>query len=114
MSYLLGGFVFFNFTFFKIFLDDYYIENGIIYQKETNNLLDIKQKDLSQSKDCFKQIIEETPNFNSNVCCGLCGSILTYELLINEHLPNIHPEVLTNGIVDLEEIPYEVKNINFF
>nr|CAD2188252.1 unnamed protein product [Meloidogyne enterolobii] len=93
LSYLLG--------------DDYYIENGIIYQKETNNLLDIKQKDLSQSKDCFKQIIEETPNFNSNVCCGLCGSILTYELLINEHLPNIHPEVLTNGIVDLEEIPYE-------
>ncbi|CAK5072925.1 unnamed protein product [Meloidogyne enterolobii] len=86
---------------------NYYIENGIIYQKETNNLVDIKQKDLRQSNNCFKQIIEETPNFNSNVCCGLCGSILTYELLINEHLPNIHPEVLTNGIVDLEEIPYE-------
>uniref|UniRef100_A0A1I8C222 C2H2-type domain-containing protein n=1 Tax=Meloidogyne hapla TaxID=6305 RepID=A0A1I8C222_MELHA len=91
--------------------DDYYIENGIIYQKQNNNLINSKQKDLNQSNNYFsnknQQIIEDTPNFNSNVCCGLCGSILTYELLINEHLPNIHPEVLANGVVDLEEIPYE-------
>ncbi|KAF7637319.1 hypothetical protein Mgra_00003288 [Meloidogyne graminicola] len=91
--------------------DDFFVENGIVYQKQSNYDY-IKQRELIQPINSYipnknQQTIEEAPNFNSNVCCGLCGSVLTYELLINEHLPNVHPEVLANGVVDLEEIPYE-------
>lgn len=46
---------------------------------------------------------------DSNICCGLCGEIVPYELLVTDHLPAFHPEVLKDGIVDLEEIPYEVR-----
>uniref|UniRef100_A0A1I7XGA5 C2H2-type domain-containing protein n=1 Tax=Heterorhabditis bacteriophora TaxID=37862 RepID=A0A1I7XGA5_HETBA len=45
---------------------------------------------------------------NKNICCGLCGEIVPYENLMTEHLPNNHPEVLGDGTMDLEEIPYEV------
>jgi hypothetical protein len=35
-------------------------------------------------------------------------NIFRYDLLMQEHLPMFHPEVMSDGIVDLEEIPYEV------
>lgn len=44
----------------------------------------------------------------TSICCGLCGEIVPYETLLDEHLPDFHPEVLNDGVVDLEEIPYEV------
>uniref|UniRef100_A0A914ZG12 C2H2-type domain-containing protein n=2 Tax=Parascaris univalens TaxID=6257 RepID=A0A914ZG12_PARUN len=46
---------------------------------------------------------------NKNICCGLCGEIVPYDLLMSEHLPSQHPEVLGDGgSMDFEEIPYEV------
>lgn len=30
---------------------------------------------------------------NKNICCGLCGEIVPYDLLMSEHLPSQHPEV---------------------
>ncbi|CAJ0956329.1 unnamed protein product, partial [Mesorhabditis belari] len=42
-----------------------------------------------------------------NIGCGLCGEIVPEELLMSEHLPNAHPEVLGDGTNELEEIPYE-------
>ncbi|KAL3083058.1 hypothetical protein niasHS_010860 [Heterodera schachtii] len=44
----------------------------------------------------------------SNICCGLCGEIVPYNLLVSDHLPAFHAEVLRDGVVDLEEIPYEI------
>ncbi|CAJ0573901.1 unnamed protein product, partial [Mesorhabditis spiculigera] len=43
----------------------------------------------------------------NNICCGLCGDIVPEELLMTEHLPNVHPDVLGEGAQDLEEIPYD-------
>jgi hypothetical protein len=46
---------------------------------------------------------------STNVCCGLCGAIVLYELFVSDHLPVFHPEVLVDdGVIHLEEIPYEV------
>ncbi|KHN71051.1 hypothetical protein Tcan_02564 [Toxocara canis] len=46
---------------------------------------------------------------SKNICCGLCGEIVPYDLLMSEHLPSQHPEVLGDGTaMDFEEIPYEV------
>ncbi len=45
---------------------------------------------------------------NKNICCGLCGEIVPYDLLMSEHLPQMHPEVLGDGAdMHMEEIPYE-------
>lgn len=44
----------------------------------------------------------------TNVCCGICGDIVPYDNLMSDHLPAFHPEVLGDGTIDLEEIPYEV------
>uniref|UniRef100_A0A914X9W9 C2H2-type domain-containing protein n=1 Tax=Plectus sambesii TaxID=2011161 RepID=A0A914X9W9_9BILA len=44
---------------------------------------------------------------NKNICCGLCGEIVPYEHLMSDHLPNNHPEVLGEGDMHMEEIPYE-------
>jgi len=44
---------------------------------------------------------------NKNICCGLCGEIVPYEHLMSDHLPNNHPEVLGEGDMQMEEIPYE-------
>lgn len=30
---------------------------------------------------------------SKNICCGLCGEIVPYDLLMSEHLPVQHPEV---------------------
>ncbi|VDM45051.1 unnamed protein product [Toxocara canis] len=46
---------------------------------------------------------------SKNICCGLCGEIVPYDLLMSDHLPSQHPEVLGDGTaMDFEEIPYEV------
>ncbi|VDD92000.1 unnamed protein product [Enterobius vermicularis] len=45
---------------------------------------------------------------SKNICCGLCGEIVPYDLLMSEHLPVQHPEVIGDDNLDLEEIPYEV------
>ncbi|PAV69598.1 hypothetical protein WR25_02099 isoform B [Diploscapter pachys] len=43
-----------------------------------------------------------------NVCCGLCGEIVPYDLLVSEHLPRMHPETFSEGTrFDYEEMPYE-------
>ncbi|GMT03321.1 hypothetical protein PENTCL1PPCAC_25495 [Pristionchus entomophagus] len=46
---------------------------------------------------------------NKNVCCGLCGEIVPYERLIDEHLPMHHPEwgQVVGTDRDLEEISYD-------
>ncbi|CAI4228712.1 unnamed protein product [Auanema sp. JU1783] len=44
---------------------------------------------------------------SKNICCGLCGEIVPYDNLMSVHLPNMHPEVLGDGTMNLEEIPYE-------
>jgi hypothetical protein len=125
--------------------DDYYIDNGILCQKEpifdTNNAISDSQhiqpsftgqhyprhqqqqklRHLQQggpSGNIIPQSVHPMPPSSgtatviplesTNICCGLCGTIVRYEQLISEHLPTFHPEVLVDGVVDLEEIPYEV------
>ncbi|GMT34081.1 hypothetical protein PFISCL1PPCAC_25378, partial [Pristionchus fissidentatus] len=44
---------------------------------------------------------------NKHICCGLCGEIVPYDLLLREHLPMHHPEVYGEGQMDLEEISYD-------
>uniref|UniRef100_A0AC35U4R4 C2H2-type domain-containing protein n=1 Tax=Rhabditophanes sp. KR3021 TaxID=114890 RepID=A0AC35U4R4_9BILA len=41
------------------------------------------------------------------VCCGVCGEIVPFENLMAHHLPEQHPEIMTNyESVDFEEVPY--------
>uniref|UniRef100_A0A0N4ZPV4 C2H2-type domain-containing protein n=1 Tax=Parastrongyloides trichosuri TaxID=131310 RepID=A0A0N4ZPV4_PARTI len=42
-----------------------------------------------------------------NVCCGMCGEVVPFDSLMNQHLPERHPEIMnSNGSVDFEEVPY--------
>uniref|UniRef100_A0A0K0G341 C2H2-type domain-containing protein n=1 Tax=Strongyloides venezuelensis TaxID=75913 RepID=A0A0K0G341_STRVS len=42
-----------------------------------------------------------------NVCCGMCGEVVPFDSLMNQHLPERHPEIMNgNGSVDFEEVPY--------
>uniref|UniRef100_A0A7E4VFV0 C2H2-type domain-containing protein n=1 Tax=Panagrellus redivivus TaxID=6233 RepID=A0A7E4VFV0_PANRE len=45
---------------------------------------------------------------SANVCCGICGEVMPYELLMSAHLPNSHPEILADGEPDFEEVSYDV------
>lgn len=87
--------------YFIKFLDQYFVDNGVLYQKPQNQSV---------------QPSNNTLEFNfldpTSICCGLCGEIVPYETLLDEHLPEFHPEVLNDGVVDLEEIPYEVYFTN--
>lgn len=31
---------------------------------------------------------------SKNICCGLCGEIVLYDLLLSSHIPQHHPEVM--------------------
>lgn len=88
------------------FLDEYFVDNGVLYQKQS---VPHQQNIIAPPTD------GRTLEFNfldpSNICCGLCGEIVPYDTLMDEHLPIFHPEVLSDGVVDLEEIPYEVRFI---
>lgn len=71
----------------------YVDENGAIMEEQT-------QQDLRAVEFNFLD--------SKNICCGLCGEIVPYDLLMSEHLPMQHPEVIGDDSLDLEEIPYEV------
>ncbi|VDK75594.1 unnamed protein product [Anisakis simplex] len=36
---------------------------------------------------------------NKNICCGLCGEIVPYDLLMSEHLPTQHPDVMLSSVI---------------
>uniref|UniRef100_A0A158Q7H3 C2H2-type domain-containing protein n=1 Tax=Elaeophora elaphi TaxID=1147741 RepID=A0A158Q7H3_9BILA len=44
---------------------------------------------------------------SKNICCGLCGEIVLYDLLLSSHIPQHHPEVLEEGVTAFEDVPYE-------
>lgn len=46
---------------------------------------------------------------DQNVCCGICGEVMLYDVLMNHHLPNVHPEVMADGSTDFEEVSYDVS-----
>ncbi|KAE9554345.1 hypothetical protein FO519_002455 [Halicephalobus sp. NKZ332] len=44
---------------------------------------------------------------DQNVCCGICGEVMNYDLLMSHHLPTAHPEVVADGTTDFEEVSYD-------
>lgn len=46
---------------------------------------------------------------DQNVCCGICGEVMNYDLLMSHHLPTAHPEVVADGTTDFEEVSYDVS-----
>lgn len=76
--------IFVNFFFILIFffifvLDVVFVdENGVVIEDSSHNDLRTVEFNFLDAK---------------NICCGLCGEIVPYELLMNEHLPTHHPEV---------------------
>lgn len=34
---------------------------------------------------------------SKNICCGLCGEIVLYDLLLSSHIPQHHPEVMKSS-----------------
>ncbi|VDN58835.1 unnamed protein product [Dracunculus medinensis] len=66
-------------------------ENGVVIEDSSHNDLRTVEFNFLDAK---------------NICCGLCGEIVPYELLMNEHLPTHHPEVLgDNHNMDFDETP---------
>lgn len=64
---------------FLVLEDAIYVdENGTIVEEPT-------QQDLRAVEFNFLD--------SKNICCGLCGEIVPYDLLMSEHLPLQHPEV---------------------
>jgi hypothetical protein len=96
-----GIFYFFFLMYFNFLDEIYYVdENGI--------LLDRSAVAAATNRNRDPRTIEFNFLDNTNICCGICGEVVPYELLMSEHLPTQHPDVLGDGVVDLEEIPYEV------
>uniref|UniRef100_A0A183CL44 C2H2-type domain-containing protein n=1 Tax=Globodera pallida TaxID=36090 RepID=A0A183CL44_GLOPA len=83
-----------------LFEDGYYVNNGVFCQRE-------RLGQIRPRGGQFKSGFSPSSADDSNVCCGLCGEIVPYDLLVTDHLPAFHAEVLRDGVVDLEEIPYE-------
>lgn len=96
------------FTFF--FLMYFYFLDEIYYVDENGILLDRSAVAAATATNRNRDPRTIEFNFldNTNICCGICGEVVPYELLMSEHLPTQHPDVLGDGVVDLEEIPYEV------
>uniref|UniRef100_A0A914HID9 C2H2-type domain-containing protein n=1 Tax=Globodera rostochiensis TaxID=31243 RepID=A0A914HID9_GLORO len=82
------------------FEDGYYVNNGVFCQRE-------RFGQIRPRGGQFKGGFSPSSADDSNVCCGLCGEIVPYDSLVTDHLPAFHAEVLRDGVVDLEEIPYE-------
>lgn len=112
--------------YFNYFLEEFYVDNGILYQKSTANpetsyantsgITNSRRSPAipstavdSKPMDSGNYLDETT-----NICCGLCGEIVSYESLINEHLPTFHPDVMSEDFLDLEEIPYDVSFLFVF
>uniref|UniRef100_A0A915E4C1 C2H2-type domain-containing protein n=1 Tax=Ditylenchus dipsaci TaxID=166011 RepID=A0A915E4C1_9BILA len=85
--------------------EEYFVDNGVLYKHAANN--QPHQQPQQQDGKAMEFNFLDSANGGTNICCGLCGEIVPYDLLMNQHLPMFHPEVLSDGIVDLEEIPYE-------
>ncbi|VDP10332.1 unnamed protein product [Soboliphyme baturini] len=44
---------------------------------------------------------------NKNICCGLCGEIIPYDQLIDDHLPKNHPNVFRGDTSTVRAVPFE-------
>lgn len=94
--------------------------NSYAYNNQTaggsSNPISRKHNSSQQqnASDNSKTIENNFLDENTHICCGLCGEIVSYESLINEHLPMFHPDVMSEDFLDLEEIPYDVILTIFF
>uniref|UniRef100_A0AC34R8H1 C2H2-type domain-containing protein n=1 Tax=Panagrolaimus sp. JU765 TaxID=591449 RepID=A0AC34R8H1_9BILA len=44
---------------------------------------------------------------DQTVCCGMCGEVMSYDILMNHHIPTAHPEIMAEGAPDFEEVSYD-------
>lgn len=74
-------------------------DDNALFMNESGNMDTSGRQDLRAIEFNFLD--------SKNICCGLCGEIVPYDLLLNTHFPQHHPEVLEEGTMAFEDVPYE-------
>ncbi|KAL3990699.1 hypothetical protein ACH3XW_32855 [Acanthocheilonema viteae] len=74
-------------------------DDNTLFMSESDNVEANVRHDLRDVEFSFLD--------SKNICCGLCGEIVLYDLLLSSHIPQHHPEVLEEGVTAFEDIPYE-------
>ncbi|MCP9265249.1 hypothetical protein DINM_020500 [Dirofilaria immitis] len=74
-------------------------DDNALFMSENDNVEASSRHDLRTVEFSFLD--------SKNICCGLCGEIVLYDLLLSSHIPQHHPEVLEEGVTAFEDVPYE-------
>ncbi|VDK69499.1 unnamed protein product [Onchocerca ochengi] len=77
----------------------YLLDDNALFMSESDNIEANARHDLRAVEFSFLD--------SKNICCGLCGEIVLYDLLLSSHIPQHHPEVLEEGVTAFEDVPYE-------
>ncbi|VDN04069.1 unnamed protein product [Thelazia callipaeda] len=84
--------------FIQIASSETFVDDNGLYISDNDNVTSVRQ-DLRAVEFNFLD--------SKNICCGLCGEIVLYDLLLSTHIPEHHPEVLDEGVTAFEDVPYE-------
>uniref|UniRef100_A0A183EI34 C2H2-type domain-containing protein n=1 Tax=Gongylonema pulchrum TaxID=637853 RepID=A0A183EI34_9BILA len=75
------------------------LDGTTLYVDESGNVEASGRQDLRDIEFNFLD--------SKNICCGLCGEVVPYDLLLSTHIPQHHPEMLEEGTMTVEDVPYE-------